>query len=64
MNDHSRCPLCDCDGWPSFVHIDGFAAICGTSWNSRDNEPRQSEQCRIIAELKIENTLLRLGVAA
>jgi hypothetical protein len=56
----TRCPLCDTDGWVTFARLDGYAAMCGTTWGAGLSEPRQSPCCAIIAGLRFEVAILRM----
>lgn len=61
--DDIRCPMCHTAGWPSVIHLDAYAATCGTHWGAH-SETRQSEACRIIAMLRFEVALLQTEAAA
>jgi hypothetical protein len=62
----TRCPLCDTEGWVTFARLNGFMAMCGTSWGAGLTEPKQSPCCAISAGLRFEVAILRMtgGVAA
>jgi hypothetical protein len=54
-----KCPLCDTDGWATFARLDGYTAICGTTWVA-GLDPRQTDICRVIASLRFEVAILRM----